>query len=112
MDGGDGELLGAIELVKVSLLSVQPVDAAMNAFREVSSSQDDRERIIVNAQRLVVSLVPRAHGNAIYEVEQAKGEAARQSHHVRGGERRHSRGRRARFGKRPKCCTTCCGERS
>ena len=79
MDGGDGELLDAIELVKVSLLSVQPVDAAMNAFREVSSSQDDRERIIVNAQRLVVSLVPRAHGNAIYEVEQAKGEAARRT---------------------------------
>ena len=79
MDGGDGELLDAIELVKVSLLSVQPVDAAMNAFREVSSSQDDRERIIVNAQRLVVSLVPRAHGNAIYEVEQAKGEAVRRT---------------------------------
>ena len=79
MDGGDGELLDAIELVKVSLLSVQPVDAAMNAFREVSSSQDDRERIIVNAQRLVVSLVPQAHGNAIYEVEQAKGEAVRRT---------------------------------
>ena len=79
LEGGDGELLDAIELVKMSLLSVQPVDAAMNAFREVSSSQDDRERIIVNAQRLVVSLVPRAHGNAIYEVQQAKGEAARRS---------------------------------
>ena len=77
--GGDSELLDAIELVKVSLLSVRPVDAAMNAFREVSSSQDDRERIIVNAQRLVVSLIPRAHGNALYEVEQAKGEAARRT---------------------------------
>ena len=49
----------------------------MNAFREVSSSQDDRERIIVNAQRLTVSLIPRAHGNAEYEIQQAKGEAAR-----------------------------------
>ncbi|MDD9983900.1 MAG: SO_0444 family Cu/Zn efflux transporter [Gammaproteobacteria bacterium] len=77
--GGDSELLDAIELVKVSLLSVSPVDAAMNAFREVSSSQDDRERIIVNAQRLVVSLIPRAHGNATYEIEQAKGEAVRRT---------------------------------
>ena len=77
--GGDSALLDAIELVKVSLLSVSPVDAAMNAFREVSSSQDDRERIIVNAQRLVVSLIPRAHGNATYEIEQAKGEAARRT---------------------------------
>ena len=77
--GGDSELLDAIELVKASLVSVQPIDAAMSAFREVSSSQDDRERIIVNAQRLVVSLVPRAHGNAVYEVEQAKGEAVRRT---------------------------------
>ena len=51
----------------------------MNAFREVSSSQDDRERIIVNAQRLTVSLIPRAHGNAEYEVQQAKGEAERRT---------------------------------
>ena len=51
----------------------------MNSFREVSSSQDDRERIIVNAQRLTVTLIPRAHGNAVYEVEQAKGEATRRT---------------------------------
>ena len=75
--GGDSELLGTVDLVKANLINVQPVDAAMPAFREVSSSQDDRERIIVNAQRLVVSLVPRAHGNAVYEVQQAEGEAAR-----------------------------------
>ena len=77
--GGDSALLDAIELVKVSLLSINPVNDSMSAFREVSSSQDDRERIIVNAQRLTVSLIPRAHGNAAYEVEQAKGEAARRS---------------------------------
>ena len=79
MAGGDSAMLDAIELVKVSLLSVNPVNDSMSAFREVSSSQDDRERIIVNAQRLTVSLIPRAHGNAVYEVQQAKGEAARRS---------------------------------
>ena len=79
LPGGDQALLDAIELVKVNLLSVSPVGETMNAFREVSSSQDDRERIIVNAQRLTVSLIPRAHGNAVYEVEQAKGEAARRT---------------------------------
>ena len=79
LPGGDTQVLEAIELVKVSLLSVQPIDDAMNAFREVSSSQDDKERIIVNAQRLVVSLVPRAYGNAAYELEQAKGEAVRRA---------------------------------
>ena len=79
MAGGDGVLLDAIELVRVSLLSVEPAADSMSAFREVSSSQDDRERIIVNAQRLTVSMIPRAHGNATYEVEQAKGEAERRT---------------------------------
>ena len=71
----DSVVIDAIEPVKVSLVSVSPAMDAMNAFRNVSSSQDDRERIIVNAQRLTVSLIPMAHGNAVYEVEQARGEA-------------------------------------
>ena len=49
----------------------------IGAFREVSSAQEDKERIIVNAQRLLVSLTPQAHGNADYEVKQADGEAYR-----------------------------------
>ncbi len=77
--GGDSVVLDTIELVKVNLLSAQPIDATLSAFREVSSSQDDRERIIVNAQRLLVMLIPRAHGNAAYELEQAKGEATRRT---------------------------------
>ena len=76
---GDTEVLDAIDIVKVSLLSVSPIAAAMSAFREVSSSQEDRERIIVNAQRFLVSLIPRAHGNAAYELEQAKGDATRRT---------------------------------
>ncbi len=79
VSGGDRLLLDAIELVKVNLLAVNPVGEAMNAFREVSSSQDDRERIVVNAQRLAVSLIPLAHGNSVFEIEQAKGEAVRRS---------------------------------
>ena len=73
---GDGNaVIDSVEPVKVSLLAVNPAEDAMGAFRNVSSSQDDRERIIVNAQRLTVSTIPRAHGNATYEVEQARGEA-------------------------------------
>ena len=69
--------LSSIRLIKVNLLEIQPVAETMNAFREISSSQDDRERIIVNAQRRLVSLIPKAHGNAAYETEQASGEAFR-----------------------------------
>ena len=64
-------------MVKVNLSTISPVAETMGAFREVSSAQEDKERIIVNAQRLLVSLTPQAHGNADYEVQQALGEAHR-----------------------------------
>ena len=70
-------VLDAVDLIKVSLVSIQPIAETMNAFREISSSQEDRERIIVDAQRFMVALIPQAHGNAEYEVEQAAGEAFR-----------------------------------
>ena len=74
-DGGALPALRSVDLVKVNLLAVSPAAETLSAFREVSSAQEDRERIIVNAQRFLVSLIPRAHGNAEYEVEQAEGEA-------------------------------------
>lgn len=74
---GDKSVLSTVDLVKVSLLNVTPAAEALSSFREISSAQEDRERIIVNAQRFMVSLVPRAHGNAEYEKEQADGEAFR-----------------------------------
>lgn len=55
----------SVDLIDVNLVSINPVAETMSAFREISSSQEDRERIIVNAQRFLTSLVPRAHGNAI-----------------------------------------------
>ena len=70
-------MLEAVDLVKVSLLEIKPVTETMNAFRNVSSAQEDRERIIVNAQKYLVSLAPQAHGNAEWETKQAEGEAYR-----------------------------------
>ena len=70
-------VLKTVEVVKINLLDVSPVAETMSAFRDVSSAQEDRERIIVNAQRFLVSLVPQAHGNAAWEVQQADGEAYR-----------------------------------
>ena len=67
----------SVELVKVNLSAISPVPETMTAFREVSSAQEDKSRIITNAQRLLVSLIPQAHGNADYEVKQADGEAHR-----------------------------------
>ena len=70
-------VLKTVDLVKANLLDITPVPETMSAFRDVSSAQEDRERIIVNAQRFLVELTPRAHGNAAWEVEQADGEAYR-----------------------------------
>ncbi len=74
---GKGTVLEAVDLVRVSLLEIKPVVETMSAFRNVSSAQEDRERIIVNAEKYMVSLTPQAHGNANWETKQADGEAFR-----------------------------------
>lgn len=71
--GEDNLTLESLELVKANLISVQPIDETMYAFREVSSAQEDRERLIATAQRFLVWLTPLAHGNSFFEIEQAKG---------------------------------------
>ena len=69
--------VNSIDLVKVNLLEINPIEETINAFREVSSAQEDQERIIVNAQRFFAMLTPQAHGNAQYELESAEGAAYR-----------------------------------
>ena len=74
--GEDGSpALESIDLVKVNLLNIVPTVETASAFRDVSSAQEDKERIVVNAQRFMAQLVPQAHGNAEYEVRQAEGAA-------------------------------------
>ena len=69
------EVLQAVDIVKVSLRNIRPAAETVAAFRDVSSAQEDRERVIVNAQSFMGRLVPQAHGNAFYEVRQAHGDA-------------------------------------
>ena len=78
-ESGRDPVLNSIELVKANLVDVSPTTETASAFREVSSAQEDRERIIVNAQRFLVALTPQAYGNAFYEVEQAHGQAFRKT---------------------------------
>ena len=72
---GENPVLGAIDLVRVNLQAVRPVEETMNAFREISSSQEDRDRYAINAQRYFATLVPRAFGNSVYETMLAEGQA-------------------------------------
>ena len=69
------EVLQAVDIVKVSLRTIRPAAETVAAFRDVSSAQEDRERVIVNAQSFMGRLVPQAHGNAFYEVRRAHGDA-------------------------------------
>lgn len=71
----ESAVFDSVELVKINLLSITPLPETFNAFREVSNAQDDKERIIVNAHRFLVSVASQVHGNAYYEVKQAEGKA-------------------------------------
>ena len=74
------EVLSSIDVVKANLLIIDPANETINAFREVSSAQEDRERIVVNGQRLLVTLIPRALGNAEFELKMAEGQAYHKRH--------------------------------
>jgi len=74
-DAEHEEVLQAVDIVKVNLRFIRPAAETVAAFRDVSSAQEDRERVIVNAQSFMARLVPQAHGNAFYEVRQADGDA-------------------------------------
>ena len=71
--------MASVDFVKANLLRIGPVVETVEAFRDVSSAQEDKERIIVSAQRFLVSLIPQAFGNAEYEIQQSKGLATRRS---------------------------------
>ena len=69
------KVFDSVELIKINLLSINPLPETFAAFRQVSNAQDDKERIIVDAQRFLVSVAAQVHGNAYYEVEQAEAKA-------------------------------------
>lgn len=75
----DNEVIQSIEFVKANLMVIKPASEAIEAFRRVSSAQEDKERVIVNAQRFMVALTPQAYGNAEYEIKQAEGLAFRRT---------------------------------
>ncbi len=69
------KVFDSVELVKINVLSINPLPETFAAFRQVSNAQDDKERIIVDAQRFLVTVAAQVHGNAYYEVEQAEAKA-------------------------------------
>ena len=83
----DGYRLG-IDVVTVKLQDVAPPDAVSDAFKDVISAEQDKERLINEARGYANDLVPRARGRSaqtineadayrLAKIEEARGDADR-----------------------------------
>jgi membrane protease subunit HflK len=61
-----------VEVQSVQLQDVEPPDAVKDAFAEVTSAEQDRERLILEARGYAAEVVPRARGGAQEVLNQAK----------------------------------------
>lgn len=64
--------LGGIKIENVKLQDVHPPDAVKEAFKDVVSAREDREKMINDAEGYRNNLVPKARGEAAQLVNSAK----------------------------------------
>jgi membrane protease subunit HflK len=62
-----------LEVVTVQLQDVDPPDQVTEAFKDVISAQQDKERLINEAAGYANDVVPRARGEAAQQINQAEG---------------------------------------
>jgi membrane protease subunit HflK len=62
-----------IKVQSVQLQDVEPPEAVADAFADVTSAEQDRERLILEARGYAAEVVPRARGEAEELLNQAKG---------------------------------------
>jgi len=62
-----------IEVVTVKLQDVDPPEQVSDAFKDVISAQQDKERLINEAAGYANDVVPRARGEAAQQINQAEG---------------------------------------
>ncbi|MGI9558291.1 MAG: SO_0444 family Cu/Zn efflux transporter [Thermodesulfobacteriota bacterium] len=67
-DDGVESSIGA-EILSVNLVQAVPPDFVRMAYYDVSSANEDKERMIVDAQKSYIVLIPTAYGNARIELE-------------------------------------------
>lgn len=78
-----------ISLWNISIESIRPPDEVLEAFRDVASAREDRERIKREADIYANDILPRARGEAYRRIEEANGYCERKV--------RESQGDAARF---------------
>ena len=77
-----------IEVVTVKLQDVDPPDQVSDAFKDVISAQQDRERLINEARGYENDVVPRARGQAAQILNEAEGYSAAKVREASGAAQR------------------------
>ena len=62
-----------VRILEIQLQEVEPPDTVKEAFRDVASAQQDRERAVLEAQGYRDQVVPRARGAKEAAINEAKG---------------------------------------
>lgn len=83
----DGYQAG-IEVVTVKLMNVDPPDEVEDAFKDVVSAQQDRERMINNANGYANTVLPKARGDAAKLLNEAEAYKAAKVAQATGAARR------------------------
>jgi membrane protease subunit HflK len=73
-----------ISLSSISIESIRPPDEALEAFRDVASAREDRERIKREADIYANEVVPRARGEAARWIAEANGYCERKISEAQG----------------------------
>ena len=85
----DGYGLG-VRILEIQLQEVEPPDTVKEAFRDVASAQQDRERAVLEAQGYRDQVVPRARGAKEAAINEAKGYRERRILQAQGEAERFS----------------------
>ncbi|KPL19185.1 MAG: hypothetical protein AMJ92_04445 [candidate division Zixibacteria bacterium SM23_81] len=73
-----------IKVTAVKLQDVHPPLEVVDAFREVASAREDKNRLINEAYAYRNEVLPRARGNVVGEIHKAEAEKQERIHHARG----------------------------
>lgn len=79
-----------VTILNISFESAAPPDEALEAFRDVASAREDRDRIVQEAQSYANNILPRARGEASRLLEEAAGYCQRKISEAQGDAARFS----------------------
>lgn len=73
-----------VSILNISIESAAPPDEVLEAFRDVASAREDRDRIVQEAQSYANNILPRARGEAARLLEESAGYCQRKISEAQG----------------------------